>query len=100
MGSLIDSPATRLRAAIDVTEPGAQNVPPSGGHRNTRFCIGDRVREGMHFGTVTDVGTMLVQIKTTIGASRIVCPWELVRLRAPSDGHSLDSAHKNNTEAR
>ena len=79
-----------------VTDPRAQGVPPSGGsreRRNARFRIGDVVREGMHVGTVTDVGTMLVAIKTTMGASRMVCPWELVRLRAPSDGHSFDSPH-------
>ena len=44
--------------------------------------IGDLVREGMQVGTVTDVGTMLVQIATTTGTARMVCPWELVRLRA------------------
>ena len=43
------------------------------------FQIGDNVREGMHVGTVTDVGTVLVQVKTTDGRLRVVCPWELVR---------------------
>jgi Mechanosensitive ion channel len=47
-----------------------------------KFQIGDKVREGMHFGTVTDVGTVLIQVKTHEGASRVVCPWELVRIRA------------------
>lgn len=51
-----------------------------------QFYIGDRVREGLHVGTVTDVGTMLIQVKTTMGTSRMVCPWELEKLRAPSDG--------------
>lgn len=46
-----------------------------------RFCIGDEVREGTHVGTVTDVGTVLIQVKTTVGTSRMVCPWELVRVR-------------------
>jgi hypothetical protein len=46
-----------------------------------RFSIGDEVREGTHVGTVTDVGTMLVQVRTNLGASRMVCPWELVRVR-------------------
>ena len=45
-----------------------------------RFCIGDEVREGTHVGTVTDVGTVLIQVKTTVGTSQ-VCPWELVRVR-------------------
>ena len=54
--------------------------------RWARFRIGDVVRNGMQVGTVTDVGTMLVQIKTTTGTSRMVCPWELVRLRVAHDG--------------
>ena len=56
-----------------------------------QFRIGDKVREGMHVGTVTDVGTMLIQVKTTMGASPMVCPWELVRLRASRDGHISNS---------
>jgi len=43
------------------------------------FQIGDNVREGMHVGTVTDVGTVLIQVKTTDGRLRVVCPWELVK---------------------
>ncbi|WP_371725873.1 hypothetical protein [Mycobacterium sp. DBP42] len=39
----------------------------------------------MHVGTVADVGTVLVQIKTTTGISRMVCPWELVRLCGSHD---------------
>jgi hypothetical protein len=45
------------------------------------FHIGDRVRLGMHFGTITDVGTVLIQVKTTEGGLRAVCPWELVKTR-------------------
>ena len=45
------------------------------------FQIGDNVREGMHVGTVTDVGTVLIQVKTTDGRLRVVCPWELLRTR-------------------
>jgi hypothetical protein len=56
-----------------------------------QFCIGDTVREGLRVGTVTDVGTMLIQIKTTTGNSRMVCPWELVRLRAPYEAISSDA---------
>ena len=43
------------------------------------FQIGDNVREGVHVGTVTDVGTVLIQVKTTDGRLRVVCPWELVK---------------------
>jgi hypothetical protein len=46
-----------------------------------RFQIGDKVREGTHVGTVTDVGTVLVQMKTTDGRFRMACPWELVKTR-------------------
>lgn len=45
------------------------------------FHIGDVVRIGMRVGTITDVGTMLIQVKTTEGRLRVVCPWELVRTR-------------------
>ena len=57
-----------------------------------QFLIGDKVREGLHVGTVTDVGTVLIQVKTTMGDSRMVCPWDLVRVRPTRDGLSPDSA--------
>jgi mechanosensitive ion channel-like protein len=43
------------------------------------FQIGDKVREGTRVGTVTDVGTVLIQMKTTDGRRRMVCRWELVK---------------------
>jgi len=46
-----------------------------------RFHLGDEVREGARLGTVTDVGTMLIRVRTTTGTSRMICPWELVRVR-------------------
>jgi hypothetical protein len=60
------------------------------------FQIGDRVREGMHTGTVADVGTVLIQVKSDAGGLCVLCPWELVRLVAdiratieqPDDQHS------------
>ena len=51
-----------------------------------QFRIGDEVREGARVGTVTDVGTILIQVKTAMGGSRMVCPWELTRVRPPHDG--------------
>ena len=51
-----------------------------------KFQIGDKVREGTHVGTVTDVGTVLIQVKTNEGTSRVVCPWELVPMRPSHDG--------------
>jgi hypothetical protein len=44
------------------------------------FRIGDKVREGLHIGTVTDVGTLLIRVQTATGVSRMACPWDLVRL--------------------
>jgi hypothetical protein len=44
------------------------------------FQIGDRVRDGMHVGIVTDVGTVLVQVKPDDGGLRVVCPWELTKV--------------------
>ena len=49
------------------------------------FQVGDTVCEGMHVGTVTDVGTLLIQVKTNEG-SRIACPWELVKTQACTRG--------------
>jgi hypothetical protein len=43
------------------------------------FHIGDKVQLGSRAGTITDVGTILIQVKTTEGGMRVVCPWELVR---------------------
>jgi hypothetical protein len=57
-----------------------------------QFCVGDKVRQGQHVGTVTDVGTVLIEVKTTMGDSRMVCPWELVRVRPSHDTLGADSA--------
>jgi hypothetical protein len=57
-----------------------------------QFCIGDKVREGLHIGTVTDVGTVLIQVETTMGVSRMVCPWELAKVRPSPDDSSPGSA--------
>lgn len=51
-----------------------------------QFQIGDTVRDGTYVGTVTDVGTVLVQVEARDGTSRVVCPWELVRIRTLHDG--------------
>ena len=55
------------------------------------FSIGDEVREGTRVGTVTDVGTVLVQVRTSMGTSRMVCPWELVRV--PPTHEELETRH-------
>jgi hypothetical protein len=54
-------------------------------HRDAWFRKGDRVREGMHVGTVTDVGTMLIRFETSVGAMRMVCPWELAPMPASEE---------------
>ena len=48
------------------------------------FHIGELVREGTRIGTVTDVGTVLVQIETKDGVARVVCPWDLIRVGVSS----------------
>jgi hypothetical protein len=58
----------------------------SRGGSEVGFEIGDQVRDGTHVGTVTDVGTVLVHMTTTDGASRVACPWELVRIRSSHQG--------------
>lgn len=43
------------------------------------FHIGDNVQVGTRVGIITDIGTILIQVRTTEGCLRVVCPWELVR---------------------
>jgi len=52
------------------------------GGTKVKFQVGDKVREGTRLGTVTDVGTMLIQVRTNLGTTRVVCPWDLVPIRA------------------
>ena len=49
-----------------------------------KFEIGDKVQEGMRVGTITDVGTQLIQVKSDEGGRRVVCPWELVKIPSGS----------------
>jgi hypothetical protein len=50
------------------------------------FHFGDKVRVGWHVGAITDVGTVPIQVKTTEGGLRVVCPWELVKTRDGDHG--------------
>ena len=43
------------------------------------FQIGDTVRVGTRAGTITDVGTVLIQFKTNDGCLRVACPWDVVK---------------------
>jgi hypothetical protein len=44
------------------------------------FHVGDEVKVGTRVGTITDVGTVLIQVKTAEGGLRVVCPRELVKI--------------------
>jgi hypothetical protein len=44
------------------------------------FHVGDEVKVGTRVGTITDVGTVLIHVKTAEGGLRVVCPWELVKI--------------------
>lgn len=55
------------------------NGSEASGGTHVNFHIGDEVRVGTRVGTITDVGTILIQVKTTEGSLRVVCPWELVK---------------------
>lgn len=59
-----------------------------------QFHIGDKVRDGTHVGTVTDVGTMLIQVSTMVGTTRMVFPWDLVRVRSSSKVAGSDAMPK------
>jgi hypothetical protein len=50
------------------------------GGRNVNFQIGDTVRVGTRAGTITDIGTVLIQFKTNDGCLRVACPWEVVKI--------------------
>jgi hypothetical protein len=48
---------------------------------DVKFHIGDKGQLGStRVGTVTDVGTVLIQVKTSEGGLRVVCPWEVIRI--------------------
>ena len=44
------------------------------------FHMGDEVKVGTRVGTITDVGTVLIQVKTAEGGLCVVCPWELLKI--------------------
>jgi small-conductance mechanosensitive channel len=50
-----------------------------------KFQVGDRVQVGVRVGTITDVGTLLIQVKSDEGRLRVVCPWELVKILGRHD---------------
>jgi small-conductance mechanosensitive channel len=44
-----------------------------------KFHIGDTVQVGTRVGRITDIGTVLIQVRTNDGRLRVACPWEVVR---------------------
>jgi hypothetical protein len=42
-----------------------------------KFHLGDKVHVGRDVGIITDLGSVLIQVKTTDGRLRVACPWEL-----------------------
>jgi len=60
------------------------------------FKMGDEVRAGTRVGTVTDIGTILIQVTTNEGTPRLVCRWELVRVQ-PS---AARTSCRNETRSR
>jgi hypothetical protein len=51
----------------------------SRGGRQVEFHIGDTVQLGTRVGRITDIGTVLIQVRTNDGCLRVACPWEVVR---------------------
>ena len=44
------------------------------------FQIGDAVQVGARVGTITDVGTVLIQYKANDGGLRVACQWEVRKI--------------------
>jgi hypothetical protein len=64
---------------VAATAGDGHRIPSCGGSK-MNFRIGDRVQMGTRDGTITDVGTVLIQVKPDEGGLRVVCPWELVKI--------------------
>jgi hypothetical protein len=59
------------------------------------FQIGDSVQVGARVGTITDVGTVLIQYKTNDGGLRVACPWEVVKSLRCHKGSASNFEAKN-----
>jgi hypothetical protein len=71
---------------MDMTDQTTSAPSHTGAHRAAHaFRVGDVVRNGSQVATVTDVGTVLVAVRTAVGTPRMVCPWELAGLPAAAD---------------
>jgi hypothetical protein len=45
-----------------------------------KFQTGDPVQVGARVGTITDIGTVLLQYKTCDGGLHVACTWEVARI--------------------
>src|SRR6478672_3622320 len=84
VGTIVDTDAIRDNDGHDGSEgASAHDSNGFGGLEGMQMnlYIGDKVRVGTRVGTITDVGTILIEVKATDGSVRMVCPWELVRTR-------------------
>jgi small-conductance mechanosensitive channel len=59
-----------------------------------KFEIGDTVQVGTRVGRITDIGTVLIQVKTNDGGSRMACPWEVVRILRCHEGRLRDEPER------
>jgi hypothetical protein len=54
-----------------------------------KFQIGDPVQVGARVGTITDIGTVLIQYKTRDDGLRVACTWEVAKIPSLPLGASL-----------
>jgi hypothetical protein len=45
-----------------------------------KFQISDPVQVGARVGTITNIGTVLIQYKTHDGGLRVACMWEVAKI--------------------
>lgn len=94
-------PAVCMRAANSQSRRRDYGRNGRGGYGGSKvgFQIGDEVREGRRIGVVTDVGTMLIQVKTIEGISRVACPWELVKIPSSYERQGSRTGRRRDHEA-
>jgi hypothetical protein len=61
------------------------------GGRHVKFQLGDTVQVGTRVGTITDIGTVVIQFKTNDGCLRVACPWEVERISSLPQRLSLQT---------
>jgi hypothetical protein len=71
------------------TSSGDGDALDSRGGRHVKFHMGDMVQVGSRCGTVTDVGTVLIEFQTSDGCLPVACPREMVKISSLPPGVSL-----------